>query len=139
MRKKLFIAFVCTIGLLGLTSCEEEHLYPNELQGHWVLMDSSTKDDGAAKSLLALTFEHDMLFVDGASSGQRPFSYSYDWEWYVNEDSELVIYYEDYDSDGDLSRSTYYLDWWYDERNDELTLEWDPLLGSDKHYVFMRR
>ena len=57
----------------------------------------------------------------------------------MNEESELVIYYEDYDSDGDLSRSTYYLDWWYDERNDELTLEWDPLLGSDKHYVFMRR
>ena len=64
MLKKLFIAFVCTLGLLGLTSCEEEHLYPNELQGHWVLMDSSTKDDGAAKSLLALTFEHDMLFVE---------------------------------------------------------------------------
>lgn len=139
MLKRLFIAFACTISLLGLTSCEEEHLYPSELQGHWVLLESSTKDDTAAKSLLALTFEHDMLFVDGASSGQRPFSYSYDWYWYVDDESDLVIYYEDYDSDGDLERSTYYLDWDYNAKDEVLTLEWDPLLGSDKRYVFMRR
>ena len=127
------------VSLIALTSCEEED--PRllaELQGTWVLL-SEDKAPSDEKSLLTLEFINDFLYVSGASFGQRPFTVTDEWYCYVNGDSELVIYYYDYDSDGDESRDTYYLDMRLNESKDELYLTYDPLLGSTKHYTFMRR
>lgn len=130
---------LCFVSLLALSSCEEEDTRAlAELQGTWVLLneDKAFTDE---KSLLTLEFYHDMLYVSGASFGQRPFSVTDEWYCYVNGESELVIYYYYYDSDGDRSRESYYLDMSLGYNGDELYLTYDPFLGSTKHYSFMRR
>ncbi len=137
--KKILFTLVCFVSLMSLTSCEEEDTRTlAELQGTWVLLNED-KTPADEKSLLTLEFIHDYLYVSGASHGQRPFTVTDEWYCYVNGESELVIYYYSYDSDGDETRDSYYLDLSFGYDHDELHLTYDPLLGSTKHYTFMRR
>ncbi|MBP5516952.1 MAG: hypothetical protein J6X86_08400 [Bacteroidales bacterium] len=135
--KKLAIVFSVALMAMFATSCFKEEYHPEALEGHWVLAGES-KDDGS-KSVLALTFENGLLWVDGASSGQRPFTMSDEWEYYMTRDSVLVITYEYYDSEDYLERDSYDLKMSFRDDDNTLILVYDPLIGSTKRYTFYRR
>ncbi len=128
---KLFAIPFVALSLM-LCSCTEERVsYFGD--SHWIL-----KVDGVAEGhRLALTFAGDEMEVFDASYDTPPFSDGV-WDYYIDEDGDLIMSRTYSDGDGETTES-YRMQCDVDEEFTALRLVYDPWIGSTHVYQFERR
>ena len=125
----LFFAFVA----LTLSSCKDDSIPTDILQGRWVLL-ANTKGNA-----LVLDFNGDEVEVKNGAWEYRPFTSDYVWDFYLDRDS--ILHLSRYVGSDDDGSDYEYLDFdlSMSNNNQRMTLYYDPLLGSVRHFTFMKR
>ena len=125
----LFVAFVA----LTLSSCKDDSIPTDILQGRWVLL-ANTKGNA-----LVLDFNGDEVGVKNGAWEYRPFTSDYVWDFYLDRDS--ILHLSRYVGSDDDGSDYEYLDFdlSMSNNNQRMTLYYDPLLGSVRHFTFMKR
>ncbi len=125
----LFVAFVA----LTLSSCKDDSIPTDILQGRWVLL-ANTKGNA-----LVLDFNGDEVEVKNGAWEYRPFTSDYVWDFYLDRDS--ILHLSRYVGSDDDGSDYEYLDFdlSMSNNNQRMTLYYDPLLGSVRHFTFMKR
>lgn len=125
----LFVAFVA----LTLSSCKDDSIPTDILQGRWVLL-ANTKGNA-----LVLDFNGDEVEVKNGAWEYRPFTSDYVWDFYLDRDS--ILHLSRYVGSDDDGSDYEYLDFdlSMSDNNQRMTLYYDPLLGSVRHFTFMKR
>jgi len=120
--------------LFTLCSCKDDVIDSSALYGHWVLI--SNAKDGA----LILVFDDEEVSVSNAAWDYRPFTSNVSWEYYVDNDSVLHLSrYVGTDEDGSSEYDYLNFDLSFSENYNRLTLYYDPLIGSLRHFTFAKR
>ena len=125
----LFVAFVA----MTLSSCKDDSIPTDILQGRWVLL-ANTKGNA-----LVLDFNGDEVEVKNGAWEYRPFTSDYVWDFYL--DRDLILHLSRYVGSDDDGSDYEYLDFdlSMSNNNQRMTLYYDPLLGSVRHFTFMKR
>lgn len=132
--KRFKIVLLLVLTALMAVSCTKERVsyLPD---GHWLI-----HVDGATEGhRLGLTFHgNEMEVRDAGWLGDGPFSNGW-WNYYITDDNEFCMWQSTTDSDGDTYTESYSLGYGLNENQTQLTLIYEPFLGSRKTYVFDRR
>ena len=125
----LFVAFVA----MTLSSCKDDSIPTDILQGRWVLLAN------AKGNALVLDFNGDEVEVKNGAWEYRPFTSDYVWDFYLDRDS--ILHLSRYVGSDDDGSDYEYLDFdlSMSNNNQRMTLYYDPLLGSVRHFTFMKR
>lgn len=132
MRKFFVFLFVVFVALT-LSSCKDDSIPTDILQGRWVLL-ANTKGNA-----LVLDFNGDEVGVKNGAWEYRPFTSDYVWAFYLDRDS--ILHMSRYVGSDDDGSDYEYLDFdlSMSNNNQRMTLYYDPLLGSVRHFTFMKR
>lgn len=120
--------------VMAFASCDpDNHQHPDVLVGTWASVSN------AKESALILTFDGEYVMVKNGSWDYRPFSADCEWEYYMDRDSVLHLSRYYYDSDDVYESEHLVFDMSFSNSYNTLTLYYDPLIGSDKRFTFIRR
>ena len=134
MKKYILLAVTLLAATTMMTSCSKERYWLSD--GMWKMI-----DDYGNQLPPSLTFNGETVAVQGVHYDYQPLEDRV-WDYYIDaEDEEMVIYFDEdyYDGDTWTSRSeTYRFDFELFDNDTRMRLKYDPLIGSDKVYYFVK-
>lgn len=132
--KRIALLITMVAATLAMCGCEDEYrtYMPDS---HWIL-----HADGMVEGhRLSLTFDGDEVEAADGNYKTPPFTSHRHWDYYINENGEMHIWYVENDSDGGTTTYSYTLGYMLAEDGLSMTLVYDPTFGSTKTYRFDKR